>query len=246
MSVRGALLVGAAVCYLGAQHNQGGTLFFVPGGLEGPVYGLGVMAVGHPHHMPFIGFEPLFHVLGKGEIRRTFDGYPVVIVKAGQPREGQVSGQGGRLRGHTFHHVPVAAHDIGIVTDDFAVGLVVDGGQVPFSHGHAHSVGESLAQRPGGGFHPWGEAELGMPRGFAVPLAEPFEVVQGKGIPGEVQQAVDQHGGMSAGKHETVAVEPGRVCRVVAHYAGPQHEGGRGQAHGCSRMSGVGLLYTVH
>ena len=147
-----------------------------------------------------------------------------------------MTGQGRRLRGNTFHHIPVTAHDIGVMVDDLAVGFVVHGGQMPFGHGHAHGVCKALTQRAGGGFHPWGVAELGMSWCFAAMLAKVLEVVQGKVITGEMQHAVYQHGCMSAGEHKTIAVEPVWIFRVVPHGTHPQHISGRGQAHGCPRM----------
>jgi hypothetical protein len=157
-----------------------------------------------------------------------------------------MAGQGGRFGGHPFHQVSVAAHHKGVVVHDLMTGPVEIGRQVPFGHGHADGVGKSLAQRTGGGLDAGCVAVFGMAGGLAAPLPEILDFFQAEVITGQVQQAVEQHGGMAPGEHETVAIRPVRVLRIVLHHPRPQDIAGRGQAHGGARVAGVGFLHRIH
>ena len=133
-----------------------------------------------------------------------------------------------------------------MVVDDVVAGAVEFGGQEFFSQCHAHRVGDALAQRAGGGFHAGGDAHLGVTSGFAVQLAEVFQLAHGQVVACQVQQSVNQHGTVAVGQHKAVAVGPMWVARVVAQVFTPQGHSNIGHAHGCAGVTGVGLLNCVH
>ena len=85
-----------------------------------------------------------------------------------------------------------------------------------------------------------------VPGGSAAPLAEILKIFQAHIIAGEVKQAIEEHGGMASGEHESVPVGPIRVGRIVPHDAGPENVPGRGQPHRGAGMAGVGLLDGIH
>ena len=155
-------------------------------------------------------------------------------------------GQGGRFGGHPLHHVTIAADNVGAVIHDGMPRPIENGGQVPFSHGHAHGVGKALPQRPGGGLHTGRVAIFGVAGSLAAPLAKIADLFQAEIVTGQVQQAVEQHGGVTGGEDESVAIRPVRVFGVVLHHLCPQHITGRSQTHGCSRVAGIGLLHRIH
>ncbi len=77
-------------------------------------------------------------------------------------------------------------------------------------------------------------------------LAEVFQLVDGQVVAGQVQQRVDQHGAVAIGEHETVAVGPLRVGRVVLEVLAPQRYGHVGHAHRGAGVAGLGLLNGIH
>ncbi len=132
-----------------------------------------------------------------------------------------------------------------MVDDGVAVAVEL-GGHHLLRDGHAHGVGEPLAQRAGGGLDAGRVAEFRVAGGGAAELPEVFQVVQADAVAGQVQQAVEQHGAVAVGEHEPVAVDPVRVGRVVLQEAAPQHFGDIRHAHGGARVTRLGFLYRIH
>ena len=142
--------------------------------------------------------------------------------------------------------VAVGADAVGPVVDDGVAGAVELGGQAPLRDGHAHGVGEALAERPGGGLDARRQAVLRVARGARAELAEALQLVERQVVAGEVQQRVEQHAGV-AGAESTKRSRSNQSGRVGAwlQEARPQHVGhGRG-AHGRARVAAVGLLDAV-
>ena len=76
-----------------------------------------------------------------------------------------------------------------------------------------------MSERPGGGFDPFGIAELGVTRCFGAELAEVFHFIQGQRTARKVQPRVQKHRSVAAGKDEAVAVQPFGRSRIVAQSA---------------------------
>ena len=85
-----------------------------------------------------------------------------------------MAGQGGGLVGDAFHQVPVAAEHVGEMIDEGELGSVQFLRQQLLGERHAHGIGETLAQRAGGGLDALGMPVFGMAGGEAVELAEFF------------------------------------------------------------------------
>ena len=81
--------------------------------------------------------------------------------------------------GDAFHQAAVAEKNIGVVIDDVQAVFIKLFGKDFFRQRHAHGVGNALPQRAGGGFDAVGVAVFGMTGGFAVQLAEVFQIVNG-------------------------------------------------------------------
>ena len=125
-------------------------------------------------------------------------------------------------------------------------GAVEFRGQHFFCQRHAHGIGDALAQRAGGGFYAGGDAHFGVTGGFAVQLAEVFQLAHRQVVTGEVQQRINQHGAVAVGQHEAVTIGPVRVCRVVFQVLAPQGDSDVCHAHRCARVARVSKLYRVH
>ena len=89
-------------------------------------------------------------------------------------------------------------------------GLVEAGGEPCFRDGNANGITEALSERAGSHFDSDGVAAFRMAGSFAAPLTETLEFIKRKIVTGEMQQAVEQHGAMAGGEHETVTIKPVR------------------------------------
>ena len=196
----------------------------------------------HPQHLPAVGQKPGCGLLAGGQGGIPFDGDVVVEKDGDEVAETQVSGQGGGFRRHALHQVAVRAQGIDSIVEQDRIDLLR---QKTPPHGHAHGNGQALSQGPGGGFHAGGMTELGMPRRFAAELPKGPEIIQGQAVAGQVQHAVEKHGGMAAGQYETIPPRPFRVEGIVAQVAGKQQVGEGSCLHGGPGMSGPGQFNGI-
>jgi hypothetical protein len=230
----------------GAADDQRGLLLHVDRLHQRAVDRIDVVAVDRADHVPAIGHEALAHVVAVPRLHGAVDRDAVVVVQRGQLVELPHAGQRAGFVADAFHHAAVTHHHVGAVVDDRMTGPIKAGGEQLLGQRHAHRVGQALAERPGGGFHAGRDADLGMARCLAEQLAKVAQLLDGQVIAGEVKQRVEQHRAVAVAQHETVAVDPRRVERVVLQVPAPQRHRRVGQAHRCARMPGVGLLHGVH
>src|SRR4029450_3116548 len=100
---------------------------------------------------------------------------------------------------------------------------------------------------------------LGMPRGFAVELAEVADVLEGyPRVPesfvlgvdrlgaGEMEHGPEQHRGVAVRKHEPTAGGPDRVLRIEAQEAVPERVCQRCKRHRRTGMARLRLLDRIH
>ncbi len=146
---------------------------------------------------------------------------------------------------YAFHHAAVSHEDVGVVVNDVQTVFIEFGSQDFFSQSHAHSVGNTLSQRAGRGFHAVGVAVFGMTGGFTVQLAEVFQIINRNVVAGQVQQAVKNHGSMTIGEDKTVAVVEFRVGRIMIEELRPQYFRHFRHTHRRTRVAGVGFLYGI-
>ncbi|MOA15582.1 hypothetical protein D3C78_1357470 [compost metagenome] len=174
------------------------------------------------------------------------DGDAVVVVEGDQLVQALGAGQGADFMGNTFHHAAIAEEHVGVVVDDVVAVAVELRRQHLLRQRHADGVGETLAERAGGGLDAGGVAVLRVTRGARVHLAEILQVFDAEVIAGQVQQRIDQHRAVAVGQHEAVAVGPFRVDRVVLQVIAPQHFGDVRHAHRGTGMAAVGFLHGIH
>ena len=112
-------------------------------------------------------------------------------------------------------------------------------------HGHTDDVAGTLAERASGGFDADRFAELWVTRGLGVQLAEVLNFLEREVEAGQVNPAVDEHGTMTGGEHEAVAVNPlrgrGVVAEEVAVKDGADFGGTEWQAEVARVASGHGI-----
>ena len=98
--------------------------------------------------------------------------------------------EGGCFSSHAFHEIAVAHQPVGAMIDNIESGPVIARGKMRLRHGHAHPIGESLAERSGGDLDTRRQAAFRMSGSEAAPLAELLELFHRHLITGQVQQAV--------------------------------------------------------
>ncbi len=208
--------------------------------------GVSVVTVNAAHHVPAVGFKAFRGIVGEPAFNVTIDGDAVVIIERHQFTQFQGTGQGAHFVRNAFHHAAVAHEGVGEVIDDVVSWTVKLRRQRFFRDSHTDCVSDPLAQRAGGGFHACGVADFRVARSLGVQLTEVFQFFNRQIITGEVQQAVNQHGAVTVGQHEAVAIGPGRVLRVMVQEITPQDFGNVSHAHRGARVAGFGFLYSVH
>ena len=238
---RGHALLGRTVRNICMNDDERGHVRGL-GALDRRVHRVDILAVRQLLHVPAIGFVTLFHILGKRNLGAALDGNPVAVVERDELAQLHRGGQRRGLGLNALHHAAIAHKHIGIIIHHGIALAVEDGGKVALRHGHAHRHGHALAQRPGGGLNADRVAKLRMARGFAAPLAELLDVLDGQAVAKQVQERILQHGCMPRAQHKAVAGLPVGVFGVVLHLL-PQRVG-----HGCGTdrqtgMSAVGLLH---
>lgn len=189
--------------------------------------------------MPAIGFEACRGVVTEPAGSVAVDGDLVVVPERDQLTQAPGTGQRGRLVRDALHHATVAHEHPGAVVDDFQLGPVITLCQQLLGQREPDCIGKALPKRPGGGFHPRRFAALGVAGGLAVQLTELLELLDRQVVAGQVQQRVLQHRPVPVGQHETVAIEPLRIVRVVPEEIVPQHFGDIGHAHGHAGVAGL-------
>ena len=196
-----------------------------------------IMAIDGSDHLPAIGFETLGGVVGKPRRHSTINGDAVVVIERDQFVELPSSSQGARFVAHTLHQASIAHEHIGVVVND-VVGVAIELlGQEFFGQRHAHRIGQALTQGACGGLYSRGQVHLWVSRCQAVQFAKLLDLRHWQIVTRQVQQGVEQHGGVAVGEHETVAVDPLRIKGVVLHVVCPQGHGHVRHAHGGSGVT---------
>mmetsp|Transcript_29830 Transcript_29830/g.55013 ORF Transcript_29830/g.55013 Transcript_29830/m.55013 type:complete len:200 (-) Transcript_29830:111-710(-) len=107
-----------------------------------------------------------------------------------------------------------------VVKDSVVVGVVSGGGHL-LTHGKSDGVGDTGTKGSSGALNSGGVVlrvgEFGVARSLGVVLTEVLEFFDGKIKSGEVEPGVKEHGSMSSGEDEAIAVEPLGVLGVVLH-----------------------------
>ena len=230
----------------GFAHKQGrfvghGARFFY-----GTFNRVSIVAINAAHNVPAVGFETCGGVVSEPAFNVTVDGDAVVVVERNQFTQLQGACQGAHFVRNAFHHAAVAQERIGEVVNDVVARTVELCRQGLLSNRHTHGIRNALTQRTGSGFNASGVAHFRVTWSFGVQLTEIFQLFDWQIVASEVQQAVDQHRAMAVRQHETVAVCPCRVLRVVVKEITPQDFGDVSHAHRGARVAGFGFLYCVH
>ena len=217
MAALGALFIWATFADHGFTTHQRGSFCLGLCGQQCRLDGCRVVAVDGRYHMPAIGLETLWRIVGEPPLNLAVDGYPVVVIDRNQFAQPERAGQRTGLVGYALHQTAVAQKDPRMVVDD-GVAIAVELGSEGFlCQRHPDGIRDALPQRPGSGLDARGITIFRVAGRLAMELPELLQVFNGKFIPGEVQEGVDQHRAVAIGQHEPVAIGPIRIRRIVSH-----------------------------
>ena len=145
-----------------------------------------------------------------------------------------------------FHQAAVTEEYIGVVINDLKAGPIEFGSQQMLRQRHTHRVGDALTQWTGGGFNARCDVDFRMTRRQRMQLPKVANLVHRQRITRQMQQGIQQHGTMTIGDNEAIAVHPFGIRRIVPQMFAPQRNGDIGHAHGHAGMSRVGFLNSIH
>jgi len=103
-----------------------------------------------------------------------------------------------------------------VVVEEGVVGGIVASRSTLSGDGVTDGICDTLTERSRGGFDPFSFVKLGVAGSFTVENAEVLHFVEGEIVTGKVKPGVDEHGSVSGGEDEAVAVEPFRSGGVKA------------------------------
>ena len=156
-----------------------------------------------------------------GRIRQrdsAVDGDVVVVPEQHQLVELEVTGERDGLMADAFHQAAVAAEHIGEVVLQIAAELFF---QLALGNRHADGIGNTLAERAGGGFDAGGMAVFRMAGRLGAELAELLDVLDGHILVArQIEQRVEQHRAVAGRQDETIAVCPERRLRIEFQVTG--------------------------
>jgi len=214
--------------------------------MQGGFNGLKVASVDGAEHTPAVRSKTLSHALQEGKVGAPFDLDIIVVVQGYELTKPQGACQTRSLTGHSLLQISIRYESEGGVVHNVEARPVIALTQPSLGHGHTHCMREPLSQRAGGDLDPWSQTELGMPWRFASPLAEVLEFIDGKVVAREVQQGVEQHGGVACGEDKAIAVGPVRVAGIVSQEPIPQDISHRSRSHRSARMPRSSFLNRIH
>ena len=131
--------------------------------------------------MPTVGLIAGLDVLREGDGGITFDGDPVVVVEHDEVAQLLGPRQRRSLRCNAFLHTAVTGNGVNVVVEEARTGSGVRVEQAAFTtscHGHADGVGNTGAERAGGGLDELRQAIFGVAGGQGSPGTQGLQVGQ--------------------------------------------------------------------
>ena len=252
----GVDLVRRAIADVAIDDDQRWTSVLHLEFVKSPGEQLEVVGVAYPGDVPPVAHEAGGDVVRIGDLGTPVDRDVVVVVDPAEVVEPLVPGERGGLAGDTLHEVAVAGEGVDVEVEELEAGVVEARRQPLRGDRHPDAGRDPLAERAGGGLDPGGQPVLGMPRALRAELAEALDVVEtDRGLadhlvirvdrpdPGQIEERVEQHRGVTVGEDEAVAVRPDRVLGIEAQEPLPEDVGDRRQRHrrpGMARSSPSG------
>ena len=152
---------------------------FILGSLNSSTDFIGIVSVHICHHVPTIAFKALRNIFGKPTINFTVNGNIIIIIQNNQFTQSQCTRQRTSFMRYAFHQTAIAQENISMMIHNIQTILIEFGSKHFLCQRHTNRIGNALSQWPCGGFNTVRVAVLGVSCGFAVQLAEIFQIVFG-------------------------------------------------------------------
>ncbi len=245
MSSRGVLFVGCAIGDMRPYPDERWPAVIGRCSFEGSREGLEVVGVIDLQNTPAVSGKARRYVVGDRNFCAALDCDAIVVPDPHQLAEPKMSGERGCLGAHSLHEIAVRAQDPGPMVDHGGCRGIEPGREVSLGQCHADRRGNTLSERARRHLGSGHDLDFGMAGSLGCPLPEILDFVEIEVVTHQVEHAVEQCRGMAAGQHETVAVRPLRVLRIVLEKLRIEHVGNRRETHGCARMPRVRLFDRV-
>ncbi len=184
----------------------------------------------------------LIGIVGKRD--RAVDRDVVVIPEHDQLVQLQMTGKRDGFLADAFHEAAVTGNHIGVMVDEAVAELCIED---TFGKCHADGIGDALSERAGRRLDTGGVTIFRMACGARTELTEILDLVDGDVfVARKIEQRIEQHRAVACGEHETVAIRPVRVLRVVREKTGIKRRRYIGCTHRQAGMARIGFLYRVH
>jgi hypothetical protein len=180
------LAVGAPEADVRPAGDQRGSLRLGPGRPKGRLDGRHVVTV-DPLDVPAVSLKASENVFRKGQVRRTVDADPIIVVKDDQLPQAQVPRQTTGFVGNALHEVSVAGDDVRVMVHDGEARPIEPFGQPAFGDGHPDGVGDALAEGACRRLDTRRQAIFGVTRRLTFPLTKGSQVVQRQVVACQVQ-----------------------------------------------------------
>ena len=215
------------------------------GTINGSGNGINIVSVLNIYNLPAAGGVTGSHILGEGHIDIALNGDIVFIVEHYKLAQLESASKRCRLLLDSLLKTAVAHQNIGVVIHHREPGLIELRSQMAFRNRHTNGIGNALTQRTRGGLYAVRVAVLGVSRSLAAPLTEGLYILHGNLVAAQMQHGIKQHGAVSGGKNESVAVCKGRILGIVLEFSAVYGISKRCSTHGKARMSAVCLLHAL-
>src|SRR6266542_1504646 len=127
--------------------------------------------------MPIVCLEALLCVIAVGEVGVAFNRDVIVVVKADELAEPEVTGVRSRLVRDAFHQIAIAGDEPGVMINDRVIVAIERTCEMRFSNRHADSVAEPLTEWAGGVLDSRCIPVVGVAGSSALPLPELLDIL---------------------------------------------------------------------
>src|SRR6202011_883722 len=157
----------------------------------------------------------------------SLDGDVVIVVDPTEIRQSQVTRERRRLAADALHHASVTSQCVDVVIEHRKIWTVVSLSEPLTRQSHAYARGNSLAEGSGRCLNSGSPTVLRVARASTLELTELLQIFQWNGEFAErfvfaiyrlhscqVQEGIQQRGGVAGRKNESVTVGPDRIFGI--------------------------------
>ena len=203
------------------------------------------MAV-HGLHVPLDGLEACPRVLALGLVRHRIERHVVRVVDEDEIAELLVAREFDRLHADALLHATVTREADDVVVEQLVLGGVETCLRHQAGDGHAHGIANALAERAGGRLDAGRVVKFRVAGRLRMQLAKRLDVIDGKLEAHQVQPSVKEHGAMTGGEDEAIAVEPARAFGIERERVPEEHGADLGAAEREAKMADAGLVHGIN